>query len=160
MATTTSNMGLTKPDLTDPADVRVLNGNSDKLDGHRHLGGADGLPVRAVQAGLLASRPAAGTQGQVYVATDTNQIFFDNGSAWRSMDGEVEVVATSNTAPNGTTTQFNIGTGVAARKCDVYVNGLLREVNTDYTFSSGATYVNFLWTPQTGDKIQMKYVAA
>jgi len=32
MATTTSNLGLTKPDYTDAADVGVLNGNFDLLD--------------------------------------------------------------------------------------------------------------------------------
>ena len=82
MATTTPNMQLTKPDLIDTADVRVLNGNMDTLDGHRHAGGADGLPIRAVQAGLLSNRPAAGNPGQLYVATDVPALYVDTGSAW------------------------------------------------------------------------------
>ena len=32
MATTTANLGLTKPDYTEKADVAVINGNMDKID--------------------------------------------------------------------------------------------------------------------------------
>lgn len=32
MSTTTTNYGLVKPQLTDPADITALNGNWDKLD--------------------------------------------------------------------------------------------------------------------------------
>lgn len=39
MATTTTNLKLVKPDLTDFADIRVLNGNMDILDGA--VGGLD-----------------------------------------------------------------------------------------------------------------------
>lgn len=161
MATTTTNMALSKPDLTDAADVRVLNGNMDKLDGHRHAGGSDGLPIRAVQSGPLSARPAAGNPGQLYVATDGPTLYIDNGSGWTPAgQGETEVTATSNTVPNGTVTMFNIGSGVSAKKVLVFVNGLLREPTTDYDFSVGGTYVTFAWTPQSGDKIQMTYVPA
>lgn len=35
--------------------------------------------------GLLASRPAAGTQGRHYWATDTNTVYYDTGSAWKDI---------------------------------------------------------------------------
>ncbi len=82
MATTTSTMGLTKPDGADVADIGVINGNMDKLDVHRHGGGADGSPVRAVQGGPLSSRPSPGTGGQLYVATDVPALYVDDGTTW------------------------------------------------------------------------------
>ena len=32
MATTTANLGLTKPDYTEKADIAVINDNMDKID--------------------------------------------------------------------------------------------------------------------------------
>lgn len=40
--------------------------------------------VPSFQSGLFASRPAAGTTGRFYYATDTRQFFRDNGSAWEA----------------------------------------------------------------------------
>lgn len=37
---------------------------------------------REITFGTLASRPAAGTSGRYFYATDTSQYFADNGSAW------------------------------------------------------------------------------
>lgn len=36
----------------------------------------------SVQAGTVAGMPAAGTAGRVYITTDTNQIYRDNGTSW------------------------------------------------------------------------------
>jgi len=36
----------------------------------------------SLQSGTLASRPAAGTAGALYVATDTNTLYRDNGTSW------------------------------------------------------------------------------
>ncbi len=165
MSTTTTNMGLTKPDLSDSADIRVLNGNMDKLDTHRHGGGTDGLSVRAVQAGTLSNRPAYGNAGQLYVATDVPAMYFDTGGAWVEVGqggggGEVWLHTTSNTTPNGSTTAFTIGAGVNATKVRVYVNGILRRPGgVDYTHVSGENHVDFAWAPLTGDDVRMDYVA-
>lgn len=37
--------------------------------------------------GTLASRPTAGAAGRVYLATDTQEFFYDNGSAWLGAGG-------------------------------------------------------------------------
>ncbi len=160
MATQTTNMHLTKPGTNDTADIAVINANMDTLDGHRHLGGTDGLPARAVQAGLLANRPAAGTAGQLYVATDVPALYIDTGSTWElAAQGQLWQSAQSNTTPNGTTTMFNIGSGVASSKVRVFVNGLLRRPTSDYSFTAGNTYVTFAWAPASGDDVRMDYVA-
>jgi hypothetical protein len=41
---------------------------------------AGGTP--SVQSGLDASRPTAGTAGRVYISTDANKIYRDNGTTW------------------------------------------------------------------------------
>ena len=38
--------------------------------------------VPSIQAGLLSGRPAAGTAGRLYIATDTKEWYRDTGSAW------------------------------------------------------------------------------
>ncbi len=55
---------------------------------------------REIVFGLLASRPAAGTSGRYYFATDTNQFFGDNGAAWVALASAV----TSGSAAVGTFT--------------------------------------------------------
>ena len=43
----------------------------------------DFVNVRVVGFGTLATRPAAGNKGAIYVASDQNNaIYIDNGSAW------------------------------------------------------------------------------
>ncbi len=161
MATLTTNMHLTKPTTAESADITVINENMNLLDQHRHGGGLDGLAVRAVQAGLYQDLPQQGTAGQLYVATDIPALYIDSGSAWvLASQGEIEVVAKSNTTPNGVITIFNIGSGVAAKKVEVRKNGLVKVDPDDYTFTVGNTYVTFVAAPLTGDLVVMKYVAA
>lgn len=40
-------------------------------------------------ADVAANRPAAGTAGRLYVATDTNELSYDTGSTWISVGGNV-----------------------------------------------------------------------
>ena len=46
MATSTTNLNLSKPAYTDPADIAVINDNMDKLDGAVN-GVEDGLAIMA-----------------------------------------------------------------------------------------------------------------
>ncbi|HXI16420.1 MAG TPA: hypothetical protein VNM48_08615 [Chloroflexota bacterium] len=85
MATTsTTNLALIKPtqNTNEPASIFTShNPNMDKLDAHDH-GATLGAPIKRVQSGTFAARPAAGNAGHVYVATDTAVMFFDTGAAW------------------------------------------------------------------------------
>lgn len=45
--------------------------------------------VTGIQAGTLASRPAFGSAGRKYIATDVNCEYYDTGSAWILLEGAV-----------------------------------------------------------------------
>lgn len=55
-----------------------------------------------ITTGLLSARPAAGAVGQFFLATDTLQLFLDDGSAWQTI--------TSDVSPKWQTTLFKPGT--------------------------------------------------
>lgn len=52
-----------------------------------------GPAVKRISSGVLASRPAAGNAGHVYVATDTDSLSFDDGTNWKAV--VVEGIAVS-----------------------------------------------------------------
>ncbi len=59
----------------------------------------------SIAAGLLAAIPAAGTVGALYVTTDTNHIYRDNGTTWVPLSpGVVLSVASTNITPSSGTT--------------------------------------------------------
>lgn len=65
MSTTTSNLGLYKPDLNDPADITKLNENWDKLDAV--LGGSNDPSY--IRYTLLASNWEGATVPYTYLVT-------------------------------------------------------------------------------------------
>lgn len=73
-----TRLALPYPVATDTADVpRDIKALTDKLD-----------PNTAVDyQGTLAARPAAGTVGRYYYATDTQTLYRDTGSAWAAVGG-------------------------------------------------------------------------
>jgi hypothetical protein len=80
MATTTTKLGLTKPDFVDVVDITDLNNNADALDA-------------AVGSTIVtsATRPVSPFTGQVIFETDTGRSFVWDGSAWQSAGGEAGV---------------------------------------------------------------------
>ncbi|HXI15690.1 MAG TPA: hypothetical protein VNM48_04905 [Chloroflexota bacterium] len=86
-STTTTNLALIKPTAgtNEPASIFTShNPNMDKIDLHDH-GATLGAPIKRIQSGTFAARPAAGNAGHVYVATDTAAAYFDTGAAWVGM---------------------------------------------------------------------------
>lgn len=70
----TARRGLPKCSLTDTANVpRDVNALADALDN-------DAVDV---PQNTLANRPAAGTAGRYYFATDENILYRDNGATWK-----------------------------------------------------------------------------
>jgi len=51
------------------------------IDAHDHAS-TRGAPVKRLQNGTQAGRPAVGNAGHVYVGNDSNRVFFDNGASW------------------------------------------------------------------------------
>ena len=89
MATSTTKLGLTKPDFVDVVDVSELNTNADAIDA-------------AVGATIVtsATRPASPWAGQIIYETDTESTFVWTGSAWIASGGGASVTV-SETAPAG-----------------------------------------------------------
>ena len=76
MATTTTKLGLTKPDYVDTVDIAELNTNADSIDA------AAGFTICT-----NATRPASPWTGQSIFETDTSSSFVYDGSAWQSLGG-------------------------------------------------------------------------
>lgn len=78
----TPNYGLKKPEQDDFYNVDDFNINADILDEEvaKRIINAGNVP--SIQAGLDAAKPAPGTAGRLYVATDTQVIYRDTGTAW------------------------------------------------------------------------------
>jgi hypothetical protein len=89
MATSTTKLGLTKPDFVDVVDVSELNTNADAIDA-------------AVGATIVtsATRPASPWAGQIIYETDTESTFVWTGSAWIASGGGASVTVAT-TAPVG-----------------------------------------------------------
>jgi hypothetical protein len=76
MATSTTKLGLIKPDYTDVVDVADLNTNADDIDA------AVGFTICT-----SSTRPATPWTGQSIFETDTSSSFVYDGSAWQSLGG-------------------------------------------------------------------------
>jgi hypothetical protein len=64
----------------------------------------NGGSTPSIQSGLFSARPAAGNAGYLYIATDTQQLFRDSGSAWVLIaDGTLTSGATTLTGLTDTT---------------------------------------------------------
>src|SRR4051794_33446577 len=69
----TARLGLHRPASADSADIPAdLTTLTDRLD----------LIAAFDAQGLAADRPAVGTRGRYYYATDTAQLWRDTGTAW------------------------------------------------------------------------------
>jgi hypothetical protein len=56
----------------------------------------------SAQTGTLANRPAAGTAGRLYIATDDHNIYQDTGSAWAHLGGDSDIPNPVDIAHGGT----------------------------------------------------------
>ena len=88
MATSTTKLGLTKPDYTDVVDVADLNTNADLIDS------AAGFTICT-----SSTRPGSPWSGQVIYETDTGLSLVWDGSAWQPAGGGGGGVTISSTAP-------------------------------------------------------------
>lgn len=115
MATTTTNLGLTKPDAAEGYDINVFNSNADTLDQFagemRNMLGGDGgglgEKVDALQEGMTAARSEiaavkADTSALVQALATANA----NIATLLTQNGSVKAIVTGsyNTSPTGTDT--------------------------------------------------------
>jgi hypothetical protein len=99
-ATFTPRLQLPRPGLDDVADgPDAFNDLTDVLD-----------PIGVVFAqGTLAARPAPGTTGRLYWATDTKAIYYDDGTAWQAGAGSGSAGAALPILDVGTVGQIRAG---------------------------------------------------
>ena len=104
----------------------------------------------AIYEDIFANRPAAGFSGRIFIATDTSQIFVDNGTTWVLIantgigsTGTLQVVTTNgNTTSTGITiTAGGLNTNAAQ------ISGLTQAGGVLFTDGSGnlGQDVNFNW---------------
>jgi len=81
----TQNYNLKKPEGTDLVNIDDLNYNADVIDTElaKRIINAGNVP--SIQAGLDGNKPAPGTVGRLYVATDTQILYRDTGTAWQKV---------------------------------------------------------------------------
>ncbi|NCN95478.1 MAG: hypothetical protein GW917_02020, partial [Bdellovibrionales bacterium] len=68
----------------------------------------------SIQSGLDASKPASGTAGAVYIATDTQKIYRDNGATWDTVASASGTGIASLGGQTGSTQTFATGTSGTA----------------------------------------------
>jgi hypothetical protein len=104
----------------------------------------------AIYEDIYANRPAAGFSGRIFIATDTSQIFVDNGTTWILIantgigsTGTLQVVTTNG---NTTNTGITITAGGLATN-STQITGLTQSGGVLFTDGSGniAQDVNFNW---------------
>jgi len=78
----TPKLGIKKPLGNETVSRAAFNENWDIIDANVV---ADKGGVPSIQAGLDAAKPAPGTAGRLYVATDTQMIYRDTGTAWQKV---------------------------------------------------------------------------
>lgn len=83
--------------------------------------------IVSMQAGTFASMPAAGTEGRLYVTTDTNTIYRDTGTAWVAIGKSPELYTeNASSAVASTVTGANavsIGSGNTATAANALATG-------------------------------------
>ena len=118
MATTTTNLGLTKPASSDPADISVINGNMDLIDAFAGAFLNRVYPVGAIYMSTVSTSPATlfgGTWAPIedtflLAAGSTYEAGTENGEAEHTLtENELPVVTGSVIAGSG-----NEGSGYGA----------------------------------------------
>lgn len=69
------------PGSREPAQIALINENSQTIAGHDHATGG-GIPVAVLRAGLTANRPGPTQAGAFWFGTDTNLASLSTGTAW------------------------------------------------------------------------------
>lgn len=109
-------MGMTKPGLTESADITVIDADLDLIDVHDHSTNARGLAVKRINSAIMASRPAFSIAGQIFFSSDTSRLFCDTGAAWSEVlvNGTAQAVTFTNGLTSTGLTVLNAAASAAS----------------------------------------------
>jgi hypothetical protein len=145
VTTTTTRLGLQVPTATDPNNVPA--------DMLRLANALDAVAVVFAE-GTLAARPAAAIHGRLYLATDTQAVYYDTGAAWVQLNLNI---ASTFTAKGDLLVASGAG---AATRLGVGSNGQVLQAQSGAT--NGLQWASVLGLPLalTGAASATRYVGA
>lgn len=116
----TSGTTLSAADIPSLDWSKITTGKPTTLSGYGITDAVqDAGSTPSIQTGTVASRPAAGTAGRLYIGSDDNTLYRDTGSAWvkigdgaggtgvSNVTANAPLVSSGGTTPNITITQAN-----------------------------------------------------
>jgi hypothetical protein len=133
MATTTTRLGLTKPDFVDVVDISELNSNADDIDA-------------AVGAAVVTSstRPGTPWSGQLIYETDTERTLVWDGTVWEPVSSVAPgSITATELASNAVTTVKILNANVTRAKLATNLAAFTK--STTFTVSN-ATQGDFVHT--------------
>jgi hypothetical protein len=146
---TVSNTTITTS-LTDGNITLLSTGN-----GLAQVGGNVGF---GVPVGNTLQRPVSPTTGTLRFNTTTVQLEIWDGAEWDSASGTVSTISNETFYGDGSTVDFTLGQEATSDGVIVTLNGLQQAPSTAYVVSS--TTLTFTEAPQTGDVIQVRFIAS
>ena len=119
MATTTTNLGLTKPAGTDEVDIAVINANMDTIDAYvfgraisYDFGGITAANINEVSAALIAKFNTCANGAHNYVGVWSGNYYF--GGTIHKIDAGIGVMTFFPSVPSSTQASikiYNAGSG-------------------------------------------------
>jgi hypothetical protein len=120
--------------------------------------GATGQARIIIQNGV--TNPVSGTLGELHYRSDEDQLQIYDGTLFKAvLGGSYRVYREKvNETPNGAITAFTVDNPYVNTTTEVYLNGVLQEITTDYTETNPATgTITFTVAPLTGAIITVSY---
>ena len=125
-------------------DANVVRGNDNALRTSYNTHDADA--AIHVQSGLLSARPTSLPDGGMYVATDTDELYFYSGGSWHQVGGTPSSYGAWQDTTDQTASAINTPTLFTFNTIDVE-SGVTLASSSRITVPSGGTY-NLQWSGQ------------
>jgi hypothetical protein len=125
-------------------DANVVRGNDNALRTSYNTHDADA--AIHVQSGLLSARPVSLPDGGMYVATDTDELYFYSGGSWHQVGGTPSAYGAWQDTTDQTASAINTPTLFTFNTIDVE-SGVTLASSSRITVPSGGTY-NLQWSGQ------------
>jgi hypothetical protein len=122
------------------------------------IGGTDAV---VIPSGNIAQRPSSPPAGAVRLNTGLDELEFYDGAAWVAVGGggggSPGTITDQQITPDGSSTDYTLNQSATNNNVLVFLNGVLQYPGTSYSVSG--TTISFAAAPQTGDIIDIRFVA-